>query len=479
MAPFSRFLSRLTWRLLSVPISVKVLGIGFLVAAIFGSVTLYSTTGAMSRSLYRFLEERTRDGSLWLALSLERSMTVGDLPTVQRKITQVMNGSPDVRYIIVRDQTGRIVAHTFRKAVPLDLERRAPQERPPPDAVQVFGSREGLIFEARRPILEGYAGFLELGVTDQRVAGEISALARSALLALLSSVVLGSALGILLTHLMTKPIHSLVQTTHRLAQGDLDARSRILSDDEIGQLASAFNRMAESWGASRREIEEKERARLLLVDGIVQAQEEERKTIARELHDHLGQSLTGLLLTIQSRVPAQQMPDDVRQDLVTQIRRLSSEMHRLAWGMRPPILDDYGLDSALSSYLDDIAKSSGLQTDYQYTCPEPLGRLPARVEVTLYRVVQEAITNVLRHARANRASVVVLRQHQEVTLVVEDDGQGFDPARVPDNRLGLRGIKERVSLLGGVCTVESKPGGGTTVWVKIPMGGEQPCRFAS
>jgi signal transduction histidine kinase len=478
LSPRASFSSRVRWWLLSIPISVKVLGIGILVAAIFGTITLFSTTRAMSQSLYRFLEDRTRDSSAWLAVSMERPMTTGDLATVQRKITQVADASVDVRYIIVRDRAGQILAHTFTRAVPEDLARWD-GTIPAQGELQVLDSREGLIFHARQPILDGYAGVLELGVTDRRVVGEVSALVRSVLMALFFSVLLGMALGLLLTHLLTKPVHVLVDTTQRLGEGDFDARARVFSDDEIGQLASAFNRMAEALHAFRQQVDEKERARLRLVDGVVQAQEEERKSISRELHDHLGQSLTGLLLTIQSRVSAEQMPAGVRDEIVAQIRRLSGEMHQLAWGLRPPTLDDYGLDSVLSSYVESIAKPSGLKVDYQYTHPEPRERMPARVEVTLYRVAQEALTNTIRHAQATRVSVVVLHRQQDVTLIVEDDGQGFDPERVSPDRLGLTGMRERVALLGGVCTIESKLGNGATVWVRIPVPRDPPCPSAS
>ncbi|MGD0089170.1 MAG: ATP-binding protein, partial [Planctomycetota bacterium] len=137
----------------------------------------------------------------------------------------------------------------------------------------------------------------------------------------------------------------------------------------------------------------------------------------------------------------------------------------------PAILDDYGLDSALSRYVADMAATSGVAIDYQYSSPPGFGRLPSRIEVALYRIVQEAVTNIVSHAHAPRASVVVLLQHTGVTLVVEDNGQGFDAALAPRSRcLGLTGMKERASLLGGDCTIETKPGAGTTLRVTIPLG---------
>ena len=154
-------------------------------------------------------------------------------------------------------------------------------------------------------------------------------------------------------------------------------------------------------------MEEKEKARLSLLDQIVQAQEEERNSIARELHDQVGQSLAALLLAIESNIPREELSPKARTELAGKLRELSEEIHRLAWGMRPSILDDYGLDSALSRYTAEMASASGVAIDYQFSGPPGLGRLPSRAEVTLYRIAQEAVTNIVSHAQATRASVVL------------------------------------------------------------------------
>jgi signal transduction histidine kinase len=142
--------------------------------------------------------------------------------------------------------------------------------------------------------------------------------------------------------------------------------------------------------------------------------------------------------------------------------------------MRPSILDDYGLDSALQTYVDDTAKYCGFPIDYQSSFRPGEERLPPWVEVTLYRVAQEAITNIVRHSRASRASVVLLRQIGNVILLIEDDGCGFDlPLPQSGHRgLGLTGMRERVNLCGGSCMIDSALKCGTTVRVKIPVGKE-------
>jgi signal transduction histidine kinase len=320
-----------------------------------------------------------------------------------------------------------------------------------------------------------FVKILGIGVLASTVFGVTTLLARQAAYGLALSILAAAALSGVLAHLVAMPLHQLRNAARRVGEGDFDVRAKPLCDDEIGQLAWAFNHMAQRLGEYRHQVEEKELARRLLLQQLVDTQEEERKHIARELHDQLGQSLMALLLWVQSECQAGGADSEFCRTLEEKIRQLADEIHRLAWGMRPSILDDYGLDQALARYLQELSEQSGVTIDYQSTAPPDSPRLPDRLEVALYRIVQEALTNVLRHAQATRASVVLLRQHGDVTLLVEDNGCGFNPAALARNgRLGLTGIRERAALFGGVCTVESEPDHGTTIRVRIPLG-EESC----
>jgi signal transduction histidine kinase len=146
--------------------------------------------------------------------------------------------------------------------------------------------------------------------------------------------------------------------------------------------------------------------------------------------------------------------------------------------MHPSILDDYGLNNALARYIDEISKASKIEIDYQYLCHDQLERLPVRTEVTLYRIAQEAITNIVRHARASHASVILMRSIKDSLLLIEDDGIGFDLEEVEReglSHMGLIGMRERATLLGAEFTIESAPGNGVTIRVKISQEEETPC----
>jgi two-component system CheB/CheR fusion protein len=209
---------------------------------------------------------------------------------------------------------------------------------------------------------------------------------------------------------------------------------------------------------------EQERERLLR--RIVSSQEEERQRIARELHDELGQHLTALKVGLEAVRPAT--------ELVGQMKAIVSDLDRsvdrLTLELRPPVLDDVGLYGAIASLLEQFSRASGIRGDVH--TPADSERLPTAVETTFYRVLQEALTNVWKHASAKNVSVIVERQPEFVQLIVEDDGTGFDVHEVRDDgpigRFGLLGIRERVSLIGGTFSIESTPGKGTTLYVRVP-----------
>jgi PAS domain S-box-containing protein len=235
---------------------------------------------------------------------------------------------------------------------------------------------------------------------------------------------------------------------------------------------SAANRALEAEMAQRQHAE-KEHKKLLR--RLADAQENERARISRELHDQLGQELTALKLGLRlvknqgSAIPA------VRQS-VGKLEQLAGslmqEVHRLAWELHPAVLDDLGLEAALRRYTTEWSENNRLPVDFHGTGMETV-RLPLELETALYRVAQEALTNILKHANARRVSVLLERHPNLVSLIVEDDGAGFDAAAIfqaarSRGKLGLLGMQERVTLAGGTIEIESTSGTGTTIFARIP-----------
>jgi signal transduction histidine kinase len=201
------------------------------------------------------------------------------------------------------------------------------------------------------------------------------------------------------------------------------------------------------------------------------AQEDERRRVSRDLHDTIGQLMAGLSLAFKAVETSGHLPAAAAAKLAEAqqvANALGKEVNALAVRLRPTALDDVELEPALGQLVTEWSARAGIPADFQAVGLGP-GRLPADVETAIYRVVQEALTNVARHAGAAQVSVTVTRSTGLVTAVVEDDGAGFDPAEAPDGRLGLLGMRERVALVGGEADVESSPGGGTVVLARIPV----------
>jgi signal transduction histidine kinase len=243
--------------------------------------------------------------------------------------------------------------------------------------------------------------------------------------------------------------------------------------DKLGpepRFSDADLRLAEIFAARASvAVDLSERVARDTVRRVISAQELERQRLARELHDETGQALTSILLGLKAiraadtDAGAERAETDVR-DLVVQALQ---DVRSLAVELRPTALDDFGLVPALERLAGTFEERSGIRTAVESSLSDE--RLPPEAETALYRVVQEALTNVVKHAGAETVSIVVARRGPGVSAVIEDDGRGFDAAEVRDDALGIVGMRERLALLGGTLAVESTPGIGTSLVAYVPL----------
>jgi two-component system, NarL family, sensor histidine kinase UhpB len=226
--------------------------------------------------------------------------------------------------------------------------------------------------------------------------------------------------------------------------------------EEVLRLHTAFERMLDRLEA--------ERARTATL--VLRAQEEERARLARDLHDEANQALTGVLLRLQAT--AQDAPAALRDELrATQAvaTQAMEELVRLARELRPAALDDLGLAAALRTQVDAFARRAGVQAELRLE-QAAVDALLGEEQLVVYRVVQEGLSNVARHARARHVVVEAVADHGDVVVGVRDNGEGFDPS-VRAGGLGLQGMRERAALAGGRVTIHSSPGRGTTVELRL------------
>ena len=212
-----------------------------------------------------------------------------------------------------------------------------------------------------------------------------------------------------------------------------------------------------------------------LTGKLFQSQEEERRRIARELHDEAGQSLTAVKLGLD-RLEEKHAADDHLKNEIGEIRqmiqRTASEIRRMSYHLHPTLLSDLGLEPALKLYLKEIEKHSNLDIDFQIIGFDR--RIDADMETVLYRFSQEALTNALKHSGAESFNLAIIKSYPRIIFLAEDDGIGFDAEIIGKDKrsLGLLGMRERASLLNGTFILRSSPGGGTRIRIEIPLAEE-------
>lgn len=229
----------------------------------------------------------------------------------------------------------------------------------------------------------------------------------------------------------------------------------------------------------RDEISERirtEKARVRLLRQIVRAQEDERRRIARDIHDHLGQQMTALRLNLEALDKGGGEDEELRRKLVEQTKTIAAQLDAdvdfLAWELRPAALDDIGLAEALGNYLREWSKHSGIEAQF-HTTGMDAERLAPETETNLYRITQEALNNIMKYSRATRADVLLERRDHQVVLIIEDNGVGFNPQKAASvdaaKGMGIIGMRERAALVGGTLEIESKPKEGTTIFARVPV----------
>ncbi len=291
-------------------------------------------------------------------------------------------------------------------------------------------------------------------------------------------VVLGSLayLNYVSLRVLFQPLFQLMDTVGRLQEGDYRARAPVITlDRELSRVGGILNLVLDNLDRSRR----------YTASRIMEALERERERIARELHDETSQALTTLIINLQVAMSSLQNLDDLDEGAREKLRSVCSklsatceltedtleEIRKLIFDLRPSILDDLGLIPAMRWYAMNKLESDEVEARFDVQVNDS-DRLPPDAETALFRIFQEAITNLIRHAGASRVDVRMKMSDSTLILEVCDNGAGFHPdsaaSAEKEGGLGLFGMKERANLLGGSCAIDSSPGEGTAIRVEIP-----------
>ncbi len=272
-----------------------------------------------------------------------------------------------------------------------------------------------------------------------------------------------------MNRLVVSKVEKFVEAARRLSQGDLTQRIIFKADDELKRLAESFNQMAG-------ELKKKMKQEKQYISGIIDAQEGERRRISRELHDELGQALTAIKYNLE--IIERDLPENFSEgkERLKEVETLSAQilgqLRTLSHDLRPPMLDDLGLLPTLRWYIENYGKRWKIKTHYEaISFPE---KMNPDLETALYRVIQEALTNIAKHARADDVHIHLSCTDLAVMVTITDNGIGFDPQEVPaleaqKRGFGIMGMQERVSSFGGQIDILSRPGAGTQIAIEIPL----------
>ncbi|MCL4552369.1 MAG: histidine kinase [Candidatus Marsarchaeota archaeon] len=451
----------------AVSIRIKIMGIvavGILASAL--ALVLYEQHDDLA-ALRDQLQERGIAVGTGLATQSRDLVLTDNQFALYTLIKDVREADNDLIYIFVLNARGNVLVHTFDEGFPTDLLGKNEVPFGEPYRVQRLQAERGTIQDVAVPILGGKAGVVRLGMSEATINATVARHIRHILVWVAVVLVLGLTVANGLASILTKPISQLAQAARAVGKGDFFRwKTPAWAKDEIGALGAAFNDMSE-------ELKRKEEMRAQLLAKVISAQEDERKRIARELHDETSQALTSLMVGL--RLIEDSSGDPHIGEKVTELRALAArtldEVHHLATALRPSLLDDLGLVAALQKYIGEYSVKMNINVDSHISLNGQ--HLPSDIETTVFRIVQESLTNITKYAQTKNVSIVVQYRGSSLVAIIEDDGNGFNVGEVMsspnEKNLGLLGMYERASLSGGKLTIESQRGAGTTVFLEVPL----------
>ena len=463
------------------------------------------------------LERELRKRGLALAVDLanfaERPLLMEDFPNLRRFINSSMK-QDYVRYAIVLDPHGKVVMHSnlteLGKTYKDSLNLAAVNAKEPGCIYTYLPMKEEALYDIFAPIQvsDVRLGTVRLGYSHSAVEKEIAKARRQIFLIGMATIIIGGIVAYLLATFISLPIVRITEAIKTVANGNLHTLFTIKRRDEIGSLADSFNKMALDLGRHRRHLEtlvegrtaelkttneqlqreigerkrseeELKQSREQLRDlasHLQSIREEERSRMAREIHDELGQALTALEMDIhwlgQRLSKDQKLLLEKTKSMSKLIDATVQCVQRISSELRPGLLDDLGLSAAVEWQADEFRKRTGIQSE-TISDPEDIA-LDQAISTALFRIFQEALTNIARHANATRVEVILKEKPGKVELTVRDNGKGITKTQISDaGSFGLIGMRERVHSFQGDLTISGTSNKGTTVKVSIPTDGNE------
>lgn len=464
-------------------INILVIGMILVSGLLIGVIMLRTT----SQLLENQLDKRGIEIANSLASLSGNDILLEDYFSISDRLNKTKNNNEEVRYILVTDSTGRILVTTFPNGLPEglgDIWKPVDTKNDLTYEIKQFDSNEGIIREIFFPVENGTIGFIRIGMSENTTQNLLKEKFQEILFTVLLVCALAAIGANRLSYLLVQPVRTLLEAAWEIQKGNYNVRLNVQSADEVGNLAKAFNAMAHSLRKKNsenrrllRKLKAKEVLRTSLIRRLFTVKEDEQRRLSRELHDETGQCMASLLAYI--KVLDTKMTTDEQRTLLCEARNVTVSVlegiRKMAVELRPPALDYLGVVAAMEKYILNFSQQYAVEVSFI----PPLDKLiiSNNLAVSLYRILQESLTNIARHAKAKKAEVVITQDETSVCMKISDNGQGMcddaiEIARQND-RLGLFGMQERAELLGGTFQIGSIKGKGTIITVILPIGSEE------
>lgn len=403
------------------------------------------------------------------------------------EVVQAAGRLPQIGYAMVADQSGKILTNTDKSRTGVFLNGREAEELLTSSEFKTHvWCNDPLYIHVAAPLLiQGNpVGWVLVGTDLTNVAAHLQDIYTQGLLYIFVAMVCGVLAAWMLSSTIFRQLTHIMGGIRRLQNNDFSACIPVSARDEFGQMAVALNKASGflrlSQNTLKKEIEERMRAEqqiMMLTRRLVDGNEEERKRLGHDLHDELGQSVTGLLFGLhalkQSIKGKNPEALELCEQVIREAREFGDEVRRVAAGQYPVVLERLGLAAEATAMLAEIsARNAQLRLDYSVDLPAE--RLHPRVEISCYRVLQEGLGNVLRHSGASHAQVCIATQKNWIYLHISDNGHGFDAEGMLNQTneyrgIGIMGMQARVLAVDGNMEIDSAPGKGCVIDVFLPL----------
>lgn len=460
--------------------NLLIVGAICLCGILMGCIFMYTTKVMLRQEL----DQYGKDTILALNIAINNDVLLDNKFAIYEQLVDTLNQNEQIKYIIVTSPEGKIISSTFVKGFPVGLpvyrEKSQEYENELFDIV-VYDSNEGNIREYMYTPNNNIIGSIRVGLKESIMLEIMKEKFIQIILTIFIICVVSSILATYYAWHFLQPIEMLSKAVKEISKGNYDISVDRIGNDELGYLMQIFNNMARRLSKKEREntyllseLRKKEEHNSLLMAQLFRAQEDERQRISQELHDGTSQTMVSILTYL--RILHDKLTTKEQKDFLAGIRELISQtldsIRALAVNLHPPLLKDLGLIVAIEKFLDMVQQTStDIKIKFEYQ--GDFSKLSDMLALVCYRIIQEGITNIVKHANARRAKVKIFYEETKIRMEIIDNGIGFDEETAQraklNQHLGLRSMQKRIELLQGKFEIISKLNKGTIIKITIPI----------